>query len=84
VDWLLRMLARRVNDRALLGLIRKWLWAGILEEDGGVVHPESGTPQGGTVSPVLANVYLHDVLDLWVERRVKNTVGGLRVVPLCG
>lgn len=71
-DWLLRMLARRVNDGALLGLIRKWLRAGILEEDGGVVHPESGTPQGGTVSPVLANVYLHYVLDLWVERRVKK------------
>jgi RNA-directed DNA polymerase len=66
------MLALRVDDGALLGLIRKWLRAGILEEDGRVLHPESGTPQGGTVSPVLANVYLHYVLDLWFERRVKK------------
>src|SRR5574341_1413887 len=75
-DWLLRMLALRVNDGAFLGLIRKWLRAGILEADGRVVHPESGTPQGGTVSPVLANVYLHHVLDLWFERRVKKQSKG--------
>jgi retron-type reverse transcriptase len=50
-DWLLRMLALRVNDGALLGLIRKWLRAGILEEDGRIEHPESGTPQGGSVTP---------------------------------
>jgi hypothetical protein len=55
---LLRMLALRVNDGALLGLIRKWLRAGILEEDGRIERPESGTAQGGSVSPVLANVYL--------------------------
>jgi len=71
-DWLLKMLALRVNDGALLGLIRKWLRAGILEEDGRIEHPESGTPQGGSVSPVLANVYLHYVLDLWFERRVRK------------
>jgi RNA-directed DNA polymerase len=71
-DWLLRMLALRVQDGAILGLIRKWLRAGILEEDGRLVHPESGTPQGGVISPVLANVYLHYVLDLWFERRVKK------------
>lgn len=45
---------------------------GILEEDGRLVQPENGTPQGGIVSPVLANVYLHYVLDLWFERRVKK------------
>jgi len=50
-DWLLKMLALRVNDGALLGLIRKWLRAGILEEDGRIEHPESGTPQGGSVTP---------------------------------
>jgi group II intron reverse transcriptase/maturase len=75
-DWLLRMLAQRVQDEAFLGLIRKWLRAGILEEDGRLVHPESGTPQGGTVSPVLANVYLHYVLDLWFERREKRHYRG--------
>lgn len=71
-DWLLKMLAQRIQDGALLGLIRKWLRAGILEEDGKVIHPETGTPQGGVISPVLANVYLHYVLDLWFERRVKR------------
>ncbi len=75
-DWLLKMLALRVDDGALLGLIRKWLRAGILEEDGRVEHPESGTPQGGSVSPVLANVYLHYVLDLWFERRMRKRYRG--------
>src|ERR1035437_457829 len=56
---LIELLARTVQDGALLRLIRKCLKAGILEEDGRVVHPELGTPQGGVVSPVLANVYLH-------------------------
>ncbi len=59
------------DDGAFLGLIRKWLKAGILESDGAVVHSESGTPQGGIVSPVLANVYLHYVLDLWFAKVVK-------------
>ena len=71
-DWMLKMLAERVQDGALLGLIRKWLKAGILEEDGKVMHPQTGTPQGGVVSPVLANVYLHYVLDLWFERVVQK------------
>jgi len=75
-DWLLRMLALRINDGALLGLIRKWLRAGILEEDGRIEQPESGTPQGGSVSPVLANVYLHYVLDLWFERRMRKQYQG--------
>lgn len=71
-DWLERMLKERIQDGALLGLIRKWLRAGIMEEDGKVIHPEMGTPQGGIVSPVLANVYLHYVLDLWFERVVRK------------
>ena len=63
-----------------MGLIGKWLRAGILEEDGRIEHPESGTPQGGVVSPVLANVYLHYVLDLWFERVVrKNNPGQSRL-----
>ena len=70
-EWLERMLARRIADGAFLNLIRKWLRAGILEEDGKVIHPQSGTPQGGIVSPVLANIYLHYVLDLWFERVVR-------------
>jgi RNA-directed DNA polymerase len=54
-----------------LRLIRKWLKGGILETDGQVRQPVMGTPQGGTVSPILANVYLHYVLDLWFEETVK-------------
>ena len=65
------MLALRIDDKAFLHLIRKWLKAGILEPDGMVKHPETGTPQGGIVSPVLANVYLHYALDLWFDRVVK-------------
>jgi RNA-directed DNA polymerase len=75
-DWLVRMLEERIADAALVGLIRKWLRAGILMEDGRIEHPETGTPQGGSVSPVLANVYLHYVLDLWFERRVKKSNRG--------
>ncbi|MCP4115371.1 MAG: group II intron reverse transcriptase/maturase [Desulfobacteraceae bacterium] len=70
-EWLLRMLKERIDDAAFLNLIRKWLKAGILDTDGMVIHPESGTPQGGIVSPVLANVYLHFALDLWFEKVVK-------------
>jgi group II intron reverse transcriptase/maturase len=70
-DWLLRMLKERINDAAFLHLIQKWLKAGILDTDGMVIHPETGTPQGGIVSPVLANVYLHFALDLWFEKIVK-------------
>jgi len=69
-EWLERMLEQRIKDGALLNLIRKWLRAGILEEDGRVIHPQTGTPQGGVVSPVLANIYLHYTLDLWWERVV--------------
>jgi group II intron reverse transcriptase/maturase len=70
-EWLERMLEQRIADGAFLNLIRKWLRAGILEEDGQVIHPQTGTPQGGVVSPVLANLYLHYVLDLWFERVVR-------------
>jgi group II intron reverse transcriptase/maturase len=74
--WLMRMLRGRIDDAAFLNLIRKWLKAGILETDGKIVHPETGTPQGGVVSPILANVYLHFVLDLWFEKRVKASCKG--------
>ena len=75
-DWLDRMLEQRINDGAIIRLVRKWLRAGILEEDGRIEHPESGTPQGGIVSPVLANIYLHYALDLWFERVVKPRLRG--------
>jgi RNA-directed DNA polymerase len=74
-DKILEMLRLRIDDRAFVNLIRKWLKAGILEPDGHVVHPDTGTPQGGSVSPVLANVYLHYALDLWFEKVVKPRCG---------
>ena len=75
-DKLLAILAERIDDRPFLGLIRRWLKAGILNTDGQVITPEEGTPQGGIVSPVLANVYLHRVLDQWVEAEVKSHCRG--------
>ncbi len=70
--WLIRMLEERINDKPFLRLIQKWLKAGILDTSGMVIHPSTGTPQGGVVSPVLANVYLHYALDLWFEKSIKN------------
>lgn len=68
-------LRRRVRDGVLLRLIDKWLQAGVFE-DGNVSYPEAGTPQGGVISPVLSNVYLHYVLDLWFEHEVKPRLKG--------
>lgn len=74
--WLVKMLERRINDRALIGLIRKWLSAGILQPDAAVQYPERGTPQGSIVSPILANIYLHYVLDLWFDAVFKKECTG--------
>jgi group II intron reverse transcriptase/maturase len=68
-------LDRRVQDKGLRRLIGKWLKAGVLEQ-GVVLHPDAGTPQGGVISPLLANVYLHEVLDLWFEQEVRDRLGG--------
>jgi retron-type reverse transcriptase len=68
--WLGDMVRLRSDDRAFLPLIRKWLKAGMVNTDGQVGHPETGTPPGGTVSPVLANGSLHYALDLWFEKVV--------------
>ena len=65
----------RVRDGVVLRLIGKWLNAGVLE-DGAVTYPETGTPQGGVISPLLANIYLHEVLDGWFERDVKPRLKG--------
>jgi len=69
------MFCRRVRDGVLVRLIGKWLKAGVLEE-GCVYHPESGTPQGGVISPLLANIYLHEVLDVWFEQQVLPRLRG--------
>jgi RNA-directed DNA polymerase len=75
-DWLIRMLEERLEDGALRRLMRKWLKAGVLETDGQVIHPVTGTPQGGVISPILANVYLHYALDLWCQKVVKPRCRG--------
>jgi len=67
---LMEMLEKKIDDKPFLRLIRKWLKAGVLEE-GKVINPVTGTPQGGIISPILANIYLHYVLDEWFEEVVK-------------
>jgi group II intron reverse transcriptase/maturase len=67
---LMAILEQRIDDRPFLRLIRKWLKAGVLEEDGQVRHTETGCPQGGCISPILANIYLHHVLDEWFATAV--------------
>jgi RNA-directed DNA polymerase len=66
---------KRVRDGMLLRLIDKWLKAGVME-DGMVAYPQAGTPQGGGVSPILANIYLHEVLDEWFMRQVAPRLVG--------
>lgn len=73
---LIELLSLRIADQSLLRLIKKWLKAGVLDTDGKVIHPVSGTPQGGIISPLLANVYLHYALDLWFQEVVKVHMKG--------
>ena len=75
-QWLLKMLEERIDDKPFINLIAKWLKAGVLSTDGKILHPVTGTPQGGIVSPILANIYLHYVLDLWFEKKVKPNCRG--------
>src|SRR6266568_3483139 len=79
-EWTLKFLQHRVTDRRILRLIRKWLQAGV-SEDGQWSETKVGTPQGAVISPLLANVYLHYVFDLWIEAwRKKVARGGVIVV----
>lgn len=75
-EWLLRMLRDKVDDEALLNLINQWLKAKVVTPEGAKVKPTKGTPQGGVISPILANIYLHYALDLWFDKRVKPTCQG--------
>ncbi len=79
-EWLLKFLEHEIADRRILRLIRKWLKAGV-SEDGEWSETKQGTPQGAVISPLLANVYLHYVFDLWVEAwREKSADGGVILV----
>jgi group II intron reverse transcriptase/maturase len=78
-DWVLRFVEHRVGDPRLISLIRRWLKTGVLED--GAVHPsDKGTPQGGSISVLLSNLYLHYVLDLWFEVVKKRLRGEARLV----
>jgi group II intron reverse transcriptase/maturase len=79
-DWLLRFLNHRIGDPRIIRLIRKWLKAGVLE-DGVVTVNDKGTGQGSVISPLLANVYLHYVFDLWAARwRRREATGDMIIV----
>ncbi|HEV2713969.1 MAG TPA: group II intron reverse transcriptase/maturase [Terriglobales bacterium] len=74
-EWLVKFLEYRIADRRVMRLIQKWLNAGVLE-DGKRMTSEIGTVQGGSISPLLANIYLHYVLDLWIEQWRKRRARG--------
>jgi RNA-directed DNA polymerase len=79
-EWLVRFVEHRIGDKRIIRLIRKWLKAGILE-DGIVTVDDRGTGQGSVISPLLANIYLHYVLDLWAERwRRREATGDMIIV----
>jgi retron-type reverse transcriptase len=77
ISWaqLRAILQKRVNDRAILRLIGMWLQVGVLEA-GQVINQETGTPQGAPISPILANIFLHTVLDEWFQGQVRPQTGG--------
>src|SRR6516225_5863845 len=73
--WLRRMVAHRIADPVILSLIGKWLNAGVMQ-DGAFIDAKEGVPQGGPISPLLSNLYLHFVLDLWFEKKIKPQCRG--------
>ena len=79
-DWLIRFVEHRIGDPRIIRLIRKWLKAGVLE-DGVVIDSDKGTGQGSVISPLLANIYLHYIIDLWAERwRRHEAMGDMIIV----
>jgi RNA-directed DNA polymerase len=74
-ELLRNLIKKRMNDGTLLRLIGKWLHAGVMEGDS-IHHPEQGTPQGGVISPILSNIFLHYVLDEWFKREVRPRLKG--------
>jgi len=73
--WIIKFVEHRVGDPRIISLIKRWLKAGVLE-DGKVYTSETGTPQGGSISVLLSNIYLHYVLDLWFEKAIKPRLKG--------
>jgi len=82
-EWLVKFIEHRVVDKRVLRHIRKWLNAGVLEEGARVVS-EEGVPQGGSISPLLANVYLHYAFDIWAHHwRQTRATGDMIIVRFC-
>jgi RNA-directed DNA polymerase len=78
-EWLVRFVEHRIGDRRVVRLIQKWLKAGVVE-DGRWFQPEEGSPQGSVISPMLANLYLHHVLDLWAKAWRKKQARGEMII----
>jgi RNA-directed DNA polymerase len=79
-EWLVKLVEHRIGDKRVIRHIRKWMQAGVMEE-GKKYLPEEGVPQGGSISPLLANIYLHYVLDLWADQwRKKQARGDMIIV----
>ncbi len=78
-EWLEKFVEHRISDKRVVRHLKKWLKAGVLE-DGRLTHAEKGSPQGGSISPLLANIYLHYVLDLWVQQWRRRHSGGDMVI----
>lgn len=74
-EWLMKCLKQRIADKTFLRLISKFLKAGVMEE-GKYIETDKGSPQGGILSPVLSNIYLHYVIDLWFEKKIKRQLKG--------
>ena len=80
-DWLIRMIQHRVKDKRLIALITRWIKVGVVEEGNGRVPTSSGLPQGAVISPLLSNIYLHYVFDLWSQQwRRRNAKGEVLIV----
>jgi len=75
-EWMMKFLEHRIEDKNLLRYIKRFLIAGIME-DGKYIETDSGVPQGGLCSPVMANIYLHYVVDMWFEKKVKKASRGM-------
>ncbi len=81
--WLVKFIEHRIADRRILRLVQKWLTAGVLEE-GKRTDVQEGTPQGATISPLLANIFMHYALDLWVRQwRTRESGGDVVIVRYC-
>jgi group II intron reverse transcriptase/maturase len=81
-DWMVKFVEHRVGDKRIVRLIQKWLKAGVMEQ-GRWSETVEGTPQGSVISPVLANLYLHYVLDLWVHQWRRRKAKGCNGLSLC-